>query len=334
MRICLLTPQDLDTVPFPDNDWPCDPRPFMPEAEWHVATLEKPSSSRQVTKLIREGGFDLFFNLCSGAADEPYEPGIEVVRALERHGVPFTGAAASFHEPSRRAMKRACRAAGIATPAWVIARTDQDIERAASRLDFPLFVKHHSSYSSISLSRASKVATPSGLRRQAHKIIARHGAALIEEYIGGTECTVLVAENADDPRHPLTYTPIQYRFPEGEEFKHSDLKWLDYDGLDAYPVADPLLEAQLRGMSARFFTAIGGTSFARCDIRVDHDGKPWMLEINPNCGIYYPPDAAGGADICLAHDPAGHEGFTRELIRAGLKRHARLRRAARRVRAA
>ncbi|HPF70117.1 MAG TPA: hypothetical protein PLQ13_05545 [Candidatus Krumholzibacteria bacterium] len=330
MRICLLTPQDLDTVPFPDNDWPCDPRPFVPEADWHVATLEKPGAARQVARIVREGGFDVYFNLCSGSAEEPFEPGIEVVRTLERYGVPFTGAASSFHEPTRRAMKRACLAAGIDTPAWAIVRTDRDIERAAARLRFPLFVKHHCSYASVSLSRASRVMTPAGLMRQAHKMIARHGAALIEEYVAGRECTVLVAENADDPRRPLTYTPVEYSFPEGEEFKHSDLKWETFEGMSAHPVADPLLDRQLRAMSARFFTAIEGSSFARCDIRVDGDGRPWMLEINPNCGIYYPPHAAGGADVCLAHDPAGHEGFTRQLIRAGLRRHARLRRARRR----
>jgi D-alanine-D-alanine ligase len=54
----------------------------------------------------------------------------------------------------------------------------------------------------------------------------RHGAALIEEFIEGTECTVLVAVNPDDPARPKTYTPIQYRFPEGETFKHSDMKWV------------------------------------------------------------------------------------------------------------
>ena len=58
MRICLLTTQDLDADPFPDNDWPCDPRPFMPEAEWHVATLVgKVASVAQVEKLIEEGFF-------------------------------------------------------------------------------------------------------------------------------------------------------------------------------------------------------------------------------------------------------------------------------------
>ena len=65
-----------------------------------------------------------------------------------------------------------------------------------------MFVKHYSSYASVDLSRASQAVSPAGLRRQAHKIMSRHGAALIEEFIEGTECTVLVAENPDDPTAP------------------------------------------------------------------------------------------------------------------------------------
>ena len=30
------------------------------------------------------------------------------------------------------------------------------------------------------------------------------------------------------------------------------------------------------------------------------NGAPFMLEINPNCGVYYLPEDAGSADLCLA----------------------------------
>ena len=153
MRICLLTNQDLDADPFPADDWPCDPRPYLPEAEWRVATLVQKTSVETVTALIGEG-FDLFFNLCDGAEDQDL-PGIEVIRTLEAHGVPFTGATSGFYEPSREAMKEACRVAGIPTPAFVLARSEADVERAADTLRFPLFVKHHSSYASVGLSRMS-----------------------------------------------------------------------------------------------------------------------------------------------------------------------------------
>jgi D-alanine-D-alanine ligase len=318
MRICLLTTQELDADPFPDDDWPCDPRPFYPEATWHVETLKEETSVQQVIRMIHDD-YDVYFNLCDGAADQD-TPGIEVVETLEEFGVPFTGATSIFYEPTREMMKQACREEGIATPKCVFAKDEEDVERAAATLKFPLFVKHFSSYSSVDLSRASRVMTPAGLRRQARKIMNRHGFALIEEFIEGIECTVLVAENPEDPANPVTYVPMQYRFPEGESFKHSDMKWIEYEKLSSFPVTEPVLAARLRDVSARFFVALDGASFGRCDLRVDKRGKPWMLEINANCGVYYPPADAGSADLCLMEDPAGHEGFTRLLIEAALRR--------------
>jgi len=322
LRICLLTTQDLDADPFPPDDWPCDPRPFLPEEQWHVETLNKKTSVEVITRLVERGGFDLFFNLCDGAADQEI-PGIEVVETLEKLGVPFTGATSNYYEPSREEMKEACRREGIATPAAVLARDEADVERAAETLRFPLFVKHHNSYASVDLSRNSRVQSRAGLLQQAHKIISRYGAALVEEYIDGIECTVLVAENPDDPDRPVSYVPMQYRFPEGEEFKHADLKWVDYDALSSFPVEDPVLAARLREEAGRFFVALGGASFGRCDVRVNAGGTPYFLEINPNCGVYYPPSDPGSADLCLMKDPAGHEGFTRQLVQAALVRHAR-----------
>jgi len=319
MRICLLTTQDLDAVPFAEDDWPCDPRPFLPEHDWHLAVLEgRDRSIAEVERLV-EKGFDLFFNLCDGAEDQD-EPGIGVIRVLEERGVPFVGAVSACYEPTRMQMKDACRQIGIAAPECVLAKTEDDVERAARTLQFPLFVKHPSSYASVDLSRRSRVRTPAGLRIQARKMLTRHGGALIERYIDGIECTVLVAENPADPRRPTTYTPVQYRFPQGESFKHANLKWIEYDDLASFPVPDPVLAERLRVEAARFFVALGAASFARCDFRVDATGKPYMLEINPNCGVFYPPTDPGSADLCLLNDPAGHEGFARQLVAAALAR--------------
>ena len=324
MHICLLTTQNLDADPFPEDDWPCDPRPFLPEATWTVATLTgKFNSVKQVEALIESGKYDLFFNLCDGAADQDI-PGIEIIQKLEERQVPYAGACSACYEPTRMEMKEACAKIGVATPNYVVAKTAEDVERAAETLKFPLFVKHHSSYASVDLSRRSRVQSPEGLRIQAKKIMSRHGAALIEEYIDGIECTVLVAENPEDPNRPKTYTPAQYQFPKGESFKHSDLKWVDYEGLSSFPVQDQKLADRLRNECARFFVELGAANFGRCDIRVDRSGTPYMLEINPNCGVYYPPKDYGSADICLSLDPEGHEGFTRQLVAAAFGRHRRL----------
>ena len=100
LRICLLTTQDLDEDPFPDDDWPCDPRPFIPEAEWHVAVLEgKHDCLPHVEELISQE-FDLYFNLCDGTEDED-SPGIEVIHALEAAKVPFAGASSESYEPTQ-----------------------------------------------------------------------------------------------------------------------------------------------------------------------------------------------------------------------------------------
>lgn len=318
MRICLLTSQELDAAEPPDDDFPCDPRPFLPDAHWVTEVLDDPRTSVARLEARIAEGFDLFFNLCDG--DGRSEPGIELVRTLEKHGVPFAGPCSDFFDPTRRQMKDACRRVGIAAPRGVRVRKLDDLERVLGRLHFPLIVKCHNSYASVDLSRHSRVVSAGGLRRQAAKMIARHGAALVEEFVEGDECTVLVAETPGDPARPTTYSPIQYHFPPGETFKHERLKWVDYRGLSAGPVPDAGLAARLRDESARFFAALGGTGFARCDIRVAADGTPWMLEINPLCGVYFAEGDYGGADLCLQLDPAGHEGFTRQLVEAALAR--------------
>jgi D-alanine-D-alanine ligase len=321
VRIALLTNQDLDAVPFPADDWPCDPRPFVPEATWDVITLTRGEAATRLPPL--RDRYDVFFNLCDGAADQADVPGIDVVHTLESMGVPFTGADSAFYEPTRAQMKRAARSVGVRVPRGGVAKTTHDVDKAAERLTFPLFVKHHNSYASVGITRQSKVATPAGLRRQARRMMERFGFCLIEEYIDGDECTVLVAEDADAPRQPVTYTPMRYAFPAGESFKHEKLKWEDYAGLGCEPVTDAALASRLRRAAARTFVALGGTSFGRCDLRVDRKGRVYLLEINPNCGVFYPPTDPGSADLCLLHDPQGHRGFARRLIATALSRRER-----------
>lgn len=326
LDICLLTDQDLDSgLPLPADDWPCDPRPYLPEAAWLVQPLEKEDAVPTLLEVARQG-FDVYFNLCDGAWDEP-RPGIEVVQTLERMGVPFTGAHSGFFEPPREAMKRVCDALGILAPGSVEIVEESDIERAADTLRFPLIVKHPSSYASTGLTPASRVETVEALRAQVDRMRILHHGALVEEFIDGDEYTVLVAENPDPAAPPIAYQPLRYRFPPGETFKHERLKWVQYHGLEAVPATDGPLDRRLRDEAARFFVGLDGSGYARCDVRVDAEGRPFMLELNPNCGLFYPPTDPSSADLILQWDPAGHEGFVRTVVEAALARHARGRRA-------
>jgi D-alanine-D-alanine ligase len=326
VRICLLTNQDIDSPDFPAEDWRCDPRPYFPEAEWTVICVDDKETSVTEVERAAEIGFDLFFNLCDGCASEDDNPGVEVVETLDRLGLPYTGANPEFWEPSREKIKQVCKELGIHTPASVRVSDDETFEKALKELNFPMFVKHYSSYASVDISRHSKVVSEAGLLRQVNKIVAKHGAALVEEYIEGDECTVLVAENPQAPEHPIAFTPVQYEFPDGHAFKHEALKWDEehFKGLKAVVVKDPILAERLRRESAALFRGLNGVGFGRCDIRLAKDGTPYMLEINANCGIYYPLDAAGSADFILQLDPAGHVGFTRLLIDAAFARNGKV----------
>lgn len=322
MRICIIDDSYLNSEsPLKGVDLPADPLPYLAGHECERFFIHKATAVKQVIELSRRG-YDLFLNLCDGAWDED-RPGIEVVQTLERLGVPFTGATSAFFEPSREKMKLVCHYWGIATPASVQATTVADIERAAQELRFPLIVKHPSSYGSIGMSRHSRVEDGSALRVQANLMMDEFGAALIEEFIEGREFTVLVAENPDDGANPLVYQPVEFHFPAGESFKHFDMKWVDYQEMGCTPCTDPELANRLRDISARFFVGMQGTGYGRCDMRMGQDGELYMLEINPNCGIFYPSTDPGSADYILQLDPAGHAGFVDALLRAALKRAAK-----------
>jgi D-alanine-D-alanine ligase len=148
----------------------------------------------------------------------------------------------------------------------------------------------------------------------------RFGGALVEEFVEGREFTVLVAGQGDPRSMPKAYPPVECVFPPGETFKHYDLKWRDYLLLQWRPVTDDALARHLMRISAELFQGLGGTGYARCDIRLASTGIAYMLEINPNCSVFYPQDAPGGADAVLHTIPGGHEDFIETILADALAR--------------
>jgi D-alanine-D-alanine ligase-like ATP-grasp enzyme len=319
MRLCILQSNyDQSDSPQGEYDLPCDPGVYLPDHECETYFLDKATSVEKTTELIQKG-FDVFINLCDGAEGEN-RAGIEVVQTLEKYGVPFTGAASDFYEPTREQMKAACAAKGVKYPAFVMAKTDEDIECAAKTLTFPLIAKHPNSYGSVDLRKSSRATNAADLATAAQHFIDTYGASLIEEFIEGREFTVLIAENPDDAENPIAYRPVEFLFPAGETFKHFDLKWVDYKGMSSKLCDEEELCEKLKGAAKKMFVGLKGSSFGRCDIRVDAKGEPYVLEINPNCGVFYPEAEPGSADYVLLNDPKGHRGFLDLMIGAALKR--------------
>jgi D-alanine-D-alanine ligase len=163
------------------------------------------------------------------------------------------------------------------------------------------------------------------LKVQAGREIEQFGRALLEEFVEGREFTCLITENPDDANHPITFKPVEFIFPDGESFKHYDMKWIDYEKMSVAPVDDKRIEKTLRDQTARVFKAMNGNGYARCDYRMDADGTILMLEINPNCGIFYAPHEPGSADFSLMNDPVyNHHKFLNLIIRSAKNRQERM----------
>jgi D-alanine-D-alanine ligase len=326
MRICILNPSyERSVSDFKGLDPPCDPSPFAPEHAWDRVSVDKATAASQIVQLGRRG-YDLFFQLCDGSWDED-RAGVEVVAALERLGLPFTGSGSRHFDPTRDAMKRVCHAWDVPTPEHALARTEGDLRALASWMRFPLIVKHPAGYGSIGMTRRARVTDVDALVLEGMAFVERFGEVLAERFVDGREFTVLVSEDAADPDRPHTYVPVECRFPPGETFKHFDLKWRDHADIGWAPVEDPVLAARLRDLTARIFLGFDGQGYARCDFRMGDSGVPEALEINLNCGVLYPPGEESSADHILANDPVGTAGFVRRVIDAGLARHRRARRA-------
>jgi D-alanine-D-alanine ligase-like ATP-grasp enzyme len=316
MYICVLT-----SVPD-ENDIPYDPSPYMKGYRWKQHLVEPKNVEKQIRNLMDEG-VETFVNLCDGTPDDALS-GISLVNALEKHNAAFTGADSKFFDPTRDEMKNAARRVSVPTPNWTFVNRVEDAEKVVKRLKFPMLVKPPHGYASVGIRRNSRVETIEQLREQLALEINEFGRALIEEFIEGREFTCLIAENPVDPKKPLTFTPVEFIFPKGESFKHYDMKWVEYEKMSVAVVDDPKIEKTLREQTMRVFKELNGNGYARCDYRMDASGTIYMLEINPNCGIFYPPTEPGSADFSLLNDRTNHTKFMKLIIRNAQMRQTRI----------
>ncbi|HET9905742.1 MAG TPA: hypothetical protein VFQ23_03855 [Anaerolineales bacterium] len=314
MYLCVLS-----STPDDPNDKPYDPAPHMNGFNWKHHQVNPKNVEKQIRDLMNEG-VDVFFNLCDGTPDDALS-GIGLVQTMEKLGAAFTGADSKFFDPSRQEMKSYAKKSNVPTPNWAMVDRVEDVERVAKRLRFPVLVKPPHGYASVGITRESRCENIEQLKVQTAREIEQFGRALLEEFIEGREFTCLIAENPDDPKNPITFKPVEFIFPDGESFKHYNMKWVEYEKMSVAPVNNARIEKVLREQTARLFKAMNGNGYARCDYRMGADGTIYMLEINPNCGIFYAPDEPGSADFSLINDPIfNHNKFLKLIIRAAKNR--------------
>ena len=314
MRICILSDEEPEGL---------NPTPFMKGYDWEMVTLYDPVMD-QLRALAESKKYDVFLNMCEGY--EPDDPdvnaysGIDVVRDLEALNLPFTGADSSFYDPTREEMQAAAEQNGVNFVKGYRVKNIEEAERLVKNLRYPIMVKHPKSYGSTGMIKESRVDTPEQLRTQVQRLCTQFGAARVEDFIVGKEYNVLVVDNPDDFNQPIAYPPAELVFPPGEEFWHVDVKW-NYDvPFDFKQVTDTQLIDWLHHIARRMYLAMGGSGYARCDIRMNERGELFILEINPNAGIMFLPEEYGPADYMILYDPEGYKGFFDRIFQAALLR--------------
>lgn len=309
MRVCVL---------YDDETYGFTPAAFLKDFDWEMITLRRPVMDK-LRALAEENRFDVYFNLCDGAGDEDY-PGLDVVEALEELNLPFTGADKNCYDPTREEMQFAADTNGIGFARGHHVKANEDVLKAASDLRYPLMVKHPHSYSSIGMTRESRVETADQLRVQFERISSEFGSARVEEFIVGREFNVFIVDNPDDLSRPFVYPPTELIFPPGDDFWHADIKW-DYSvSFEFRRVTDQSLVSRLQDIGRRMYLAMGATGYGRCDVRMNEKGELFILEINPNGGILYTPEEYGPADYMILYDADGYDGFFDRIFRSAIVR--------------
>ncbi len=150
---------------------------------------------------------------------------------------------------------------------------------------FPLFIKPRYEGSSKGITPASKVEDVAALRRAVHHITTTYAQdALVEGFIeGGGEFTVAVVGHNPPEALPVLQRAVESTTGIGlHALEHRGAPGADRDwDYTLGGTLDPELEDDLQRLTLRSFDVLECRDFARVDFRVDADGHPWFLEINP-----------------------------------------------------
>ncbi|HQW65744.1 MAG TPA: SET domain-containing protein-lysine N-methyltransferase [Gemmatimonadales bacterium] len=322
MKVCVLQPDySTSAVDYRHYDPPRDLAPLLPGHQVDHVFLNKLTTHRQLRQLATQG-YDIFVNLCEGYLDWDI-PSIDVIDALARLRLPYTGPTALLYDPSKPLMKYVAHTAGVTTPAHVVVGPQDDAVNAAQALRYPLFVKPSHAGDSLGVDEASLVTDPAALRAKVAATIAEFGEALVEEYLDGREFTVLVLGAIECGQPAIALAPVEYRFPAGPRFKTYAHKTSDQHAEANRRVENENLATHLRNSAVWIFNAFGGVGYARLDFRMDATGQVHFLEINFTCSVFYTVGSEGSADHILALDGMGQAGFLRHIIAEGMARHRR-----------
>jgi D-alanine-D-alanine ligase len=195
----------------------------------------------------------------------------QLQKILEDRNLKFvgSGSAASRLGMNKVETKKAWEKAGLPTPVYRVIRRGEKIS------DFPgsCVVKAIESGSSIDVFVCKAAAESSPQAGPAiEKVLARHPAALVEQFIDGIELTVGLLE--EKPLAPIRIVPKREFFDYEAKYKASDTEHRFDTGLPGEVVE------HCRELARRANEVVGARDLARVDMIVDAGKNPFLLEIN------------------------------------------------------
>ncbi len=265
------------------------------------AEFDHPSTIDVIAKAIESQGFkvkkignvsnlletidnldvDIVFNISEGTTGRNRESQVPII--LEMAGIPFVGAdALTLGLTLDKVMaKKIFLADKIYTPKFFELKS-ADALTGTDHMKYPMIIKPRFEGSSKGLSENSKVNNIDELKKQVDYVVNTYKQpALIEEFISGQEFTVVVIGNEPAEALPVVQIKIDGRLKLNDKFY--TFARITSDRLEYICPAriDKDLENKIKELAVRTFDAVECRDFGRVDFRVDSDGKPYVLEINP-----------------------------------------------------
>jgi D-alanine-D-alanine ligase len=227
-----------------------------------------------------------------------------VVSYLELMRVPYTGCnpRGLILARDKALSKKLFAYHRIPIPDFAVFRRSRPNPRPR-RLEFPLIVKSLTQEASIGISQASVVGDEDKLRERVKFIHESVGTdAIVERYIEGRELYVGVMGNDRLQVFPIwelrfTKMPEDQKRIATERVKWSQ-RYQKKHGIESGEAQDLTLEqgAEIQHLAKRVYRSLQLSGYARADFRLSAEGRPYVLEANPNPQIAHKEDFADSAE--------------------------------------
>jgi D-alanine-D-alanine ligase len=243
--------------------------------------VKKIGNAANLLEKIDHLGVDIVFNISEGLSGRNRESQVPIL--LEMAGVPFVGAdALTLGLTLDKVMaKKIFIAEKIPTPKFFEVSSAEGLINQ-DHCQFPLIVKPRFEGSSKGLSESSRVENSEELKKQVDFVVKTYKQpALVEEFISGQEFTVAIVGNENPEVMPVVQIKIDGKLKLNDKFY--TFARITSDRLEYICPAKITseLKKKLDELALKVYRSVECRDFGRVDFRVDHNGNPYVLEINP-----------------------------------------------------